>query len=162
MQQVAEWLEKHRSRTIRATLCRERYQLFRSARSHGPTPKRDRRLVRSSSPTAASDSRTHQPRERGSEGPHSDCGVRRPGHRRAPPSHGDVLGPCRFDRTLGAHGPGGPARGHFRLSEMRRRDRTAASAGSWPSIWATASSSTSAIRRRMRTTPSGRCGLGWS
>ena len=34
------------------------------------------------------------------------CGVRRPaGHRRAPPSHGDVLGPRRFDRPLGAHGP---------------------------------------------------------
>ena len=31
---------------------------------------------------------------------------RRPtGHRRAPPSHGDVLGPRRFDSTLGAHGP---------------------------------------------------------
>ena len=26
-------------------------------------------------------------------------------HRRAPPSHGDVLGPRRFDGTLGAHGP---------------------------------------------------------
>ena len=45
-----------------------------------------------------------------------------PRHRRAPPSHGDVLGPRRFDGTLGAHGPGGPARGHFRLSEVRRRD----------------------------------------
>ena len=27
------------------------------------------------------------------------------GHRRAPPSHGDVLGPRRFDGTLGPHGP---------------------------------------------------------
>ena len=26
-------------------------------------------------------------------------------HRRAPPSHGDVLGPRRFDSALGAHGP---------------------------------------------------------
>ena len=25
--------------------------------------------------------------------------------RRAPPSHGDVLGPCRFDGTLGPYGP---------------------------------------------------------
>ena len=47
-------------------------------------------------------------------------------HRRAPSGHGDVLGPCRFDRTLGADGPGRPARGHFRLSEMRRRDCAAA------------------------------------
>ena len=45
-----------------------------------------------------------------------------PRHRRAPPSHRDVLGPRRFDGTLGAHGPGGPARDHFRLSEVRRRD----------------------------------------
>ena len=29
------------------------------------------------------------------------------GHRRAPPSHGDVLRPCRLDGTLGPHGPGG-------------------------------------------------------
>ena len=28
-----------------------------------------------------------------------------PRHRRAPPSHGDVLGPRRLDRALGAHGP---------------------------------------------------------
>ena len=28
---------------------------------------------------------------------------RRP--RRAPPSHGDVLGPCRLNGTLGPHGP---------------------------------------------------------
>ena len=26
-------------------------------------------------------------------------------HRRAPPSHGDVLGPCRFDGALRPHGP---------------------------------------------------------
>ena len=45
------------------------------------------------------------------------------GHRRAPPGHGDVLGPGRFDGTLRPHGPGGFARGHFGLSEMRRRDR---------------------------------------
>ena len=37
-----------------------------------------------------------------------------------------------------------------------------ASAGSWPNIWATACWSISAIRKPMRTTPSGRCGLGWS
>ena len=30
-----------------------------------------------------------------------------PRHRRAPPSHSDVLGPRRFDGTLGPHGPGG-------------------------------------------------------
>ena len=30
---------------------------------------------------------------------------RSPGHRRAPPSHRDVLGPRRFDGALGAHGP---------------------------------------------------------
>ena len=57
---------------------------------------------------------------------------------RAPPSHGDVLGPGRVDGTLGAHGPGGPARGHFGVSEMRRRDRGAASAASSPNTWATA------------------------
>ena len=37
-----------------------------------------------------------------------------------------------------------------------------ASAASWRSTWATACSSISAIRRPMRTTPSGRCGRGWS
>ena len=31
--------------------------------------------------------------------------VEAPRHRRAPPSHGDVLGPRRFDSALGAHGP---------------------------------------------------------
>ena len=42
---------------------------------------------------------------------------------RAPPSHGDVLRPGGFDGALCPHGPGGPARGHFGLSQMRRRDR---------------------------------------
>ena len=32
-------------------------------------------------------------------------GVETPRHRRAPPSHRDVLGPRRFDSALGAHGP---------------------------------------------------------
>ena len=32
-------------------------------------------------------------------------------------------GPGRFDRAFRPNGPGGPARGHFGLSEMRRRDR---------------------------------------
>src|SRR3989442_12047746 len=40
---------------------------------------------------------------------------------RAPASHGDVLGPGRFDGALRSHGPGGFARGHFDLSEVRRR-----------------------------------------
>src|SRR5262245_55091536 len=30
-------------------------------------------------------------------------------HRRAPPSHGNVLRPCRLNGTLGAHGPRRPA-----------------------------------------------------
>ena len=46
-----------------------------------------------------------------------------PRHRRAPPSHGDVLGPGRLNGAFRAHGPRGPARGHFGLSEVRRRDR---------------------------------------
>ena len=33
------------------------------------------------------------------------AGAEAPRHRRAPPSHGDVLGPRRFDGTLGAYGP---------------------------------------------------------
>ena len=33
------------------------------------------------------------------------CRAEAPRHRRAPPSHRDVLGPRRFDGTLGAHGP---------------------------------------------------------
>ena len=37
-----------------------------------------------------------------------------------------------------------------------------ASAASWRSTWAMGSSSTSAIRRPMRTTPSGLCAQGWS
>jgi hypothetical protein len=84
--------------------------------------------------------------------------------RRAPPSHGDVLRPGRFDGALRPHGPGGPARGHFGLSENASPRRCAASAGSWRNTWATACWSISAIRRRTRTTPSGRCGPGssWS
>ena len=39
--------------------------------------------------------------DRGSTTCHAETGR----HRRAPPSHGDVLGPRRFDSTLGAHGP---------------------------------------------------------
>src|SRR6266480_3169711 len=46
-----------------------------------------------------------------------------PGRCRAPPSHGDVRGPGRFDRAFHPHGPRGLARDHFGLSEMRRRDR---------------------------------------
>ena len=61
-------------------------------------------LARSSASTAARDSRTHQPRERCSEG-FGPARPRAPRHRRAPPSHGDVLGPRRFDGALGAHGP---------------------------------------------------------
>src|SRR6476620_1019773 len=34
-------------------------------------------------------------------------------HRRASPSHRDVLGPCRLDGPLRPHGPGRPSRGHF-------------------------------------------------
>ena len=45
------------------------------------------------------------------------------GRSRAPPSHGDVFGPCRFDGTLGLHGSGGSARDHFGLSAVCRRGR---------------------------------------
>jgi hypothetical protein len=41
-------------------------------------------------------------------------------HCRAPASHGDVLGPRWFDRTLRPDGPGRPARAHLGLSEMCR------------------------------------------
>jgi len=34
-----------------------------------------------------------------------------------------VLGPSWLDGTFCSHRPGGPARGHFRLSEKRCRDR---------------------------------------
>ena len=47
------------------------------------------------------------------------------GYGRTPPSHCDVLGPCRFDGAVGANGPRGPPRGHFRVSEVRRGDRAA-------------------------------------
>jgi len=46
-----------------------------------------------------------------------------PRHGRAPPGHGDVLGPGRLDGALRENGPGGFARGYFDLSEMRRRNR---------------------------------------
>ena len=55
------------------------------------------------------------------------CGCRRAicytasgGHCRAPASHGDVLGPRWFDRTLRSDGSGRPARAHLGLSQMRR------------------------------------------
>src|SRR5271157_5851547 len=38
-------------------------------------------------------------------------------------SHGNVLGPSRFDGPISPHGPRGPSRGHLVLSEMRRGDR---------------------------------------
>ena len=44
-------------------------------------------------------------------------------HRRAPPGDGDVLRPGRLDGAVGAHRPRGSARGHFGLSDVRRRDR---------------------------------------
>src|SRR5215469_420133 len=47
------------------------------------------------------------------------------GHCRTPPSHGHVLRPCGLHGAFGAHGPGGFARGHFLLSEVRCRDRAA-------------------------------------
>jgi len=46
--------------------------------------------------------------------------VTSPRLRRAPASHGDVLGPRWFDRTLRSDGSGRPARAHLGLSEMRR------------------------------------------
>ena len=47
-------------------------------------------------------------------------GVQSGGHWRAPASHGDVLGPRWFDRTLRSDGSGRPARAQLGLSEMRR------------------------------------------
>ena len=46
-----------------------------------------------------------------------------PRHRRTPSGHGDVLRLGRLNGTFGPHGPGGPSRGHFGLSEVRRGDR---------------------------------------
>src|SRR6516225_1456900 len=43
-------------------------------------------------------------------------------HRRAPPSHRDVLRPRRFDGTLGPYGPRGLTRSHLHLSEVCCRD----------------------------------------
>jgi hypothetical protein len=45
-----------------------------------------------------------------------------PRHRRTPPGHGDVLGPCRLHGARHPHGPRGLTRGHFGLPKMRRRD----------------------------------------
>ena len=65
--------------------------------------------------------------ERASLRPPMPRDVRPRGHprrpRRAPPSDGDVLRPGRLNGTVGPHGPGGLARSHFGLSEVRRRDR---------------------------------------
>ena len=104
-----------------------------------------------------------------------DCGRRRdrdcathgdgsPGRagRRAPAAHRDVLRPRRLDRTVGAARSRGHARDHF--APIRRccaETGATQSAASSPSIWATACSPISAIRRRTRTTPSGRCEAGW-
>ena len=52
------------------------------------------RIDTSAKPTSAGATTTSAPPKRI---------YRRP--RRAPPSHGDVFGPCRFDSTLGAYGP---------------------------------------------------------
>ena len=49
---------------------------------------------------------------------HAICHTANGGHCRAPASHGDVLGPRWFDRTLRSDGSGRPARAHLGLSEM--------------------------------------------
>ena len=48
------------------------------------------------------------------------CHTANGGHCRTPASHGDVLGPRWFDRTLRSDGSGRLARAHLGLSEMRR------------------------------------------
>ena len=48
---------------------------------------------------------------------------RAPAIRRAPPDHGDVLRSRRLDRALDPPRSGGSARGHCRLSRLRRRGR---------------------------------------
>ena len=74
-----------------------------------------RRILRAIAELARNDLR-HAPARRYAQ-------VEAAGGSRASPSHGDVRGPGRFDSTLRLYGPGGPARGHFGLSEMCRRDR---------------------------------------
>ena len=97
-----------------------------------------------------------------SEPPTLPSGAEVQSHRRTASSHGDALGGCRFDSTFCAHGPGGPTRDHFGLSEVCRHRRKSASAGSSRSTWATVSLSTSGIRKRMRMTPSERYGSDWN
>ena len=77
---------------------------------------------------------------------------------RAAPADGDVLRSGRLDRAL-ARGsiPRICARSSAPTTAASPR-RSPASTASSPSTWATACWSTSATRRRTRTTPSGRCG----
>jgi hypothetical protein len=49
------------------------------------------------------------------------------GYRRTPSSHGDVLGACRLNGPVDAHGPGGPPGTPFGVPEVRSRHR----AGLW-------------------------------
>ena len=103
---------------IRPALCRKRHRFCSPHQAHRRRPERTRRHL-AGPPKAAvgSDRRTHSGDAFAYTGKAEGSG-----HRRAPPSHRDVLGPRRFDRTLSPHGPGGPTRGHFGLPEMRRRD----------------------------------------
>jgi hypothetical protein len=107
--------------------------------------------------------RHHCARRRGARGRGSDV-PRRPGtgRCRTPAADSDVLRPGRVDCALVASGSRGFARGHRRVSPRRHRDRCRGSMGSSPGTWATAYWSISATRKRMRTTPSVRCGRGWA
>ena len=121
MQQIADWLEK-------LGMSEYAQRFAENGIDISALPHLTIRTSRNRRSAGASEEITRGHRElagaaRATPEPAAANGAEDPRHRRAPPSHGDVLRPGRFDRALGPHGPRGLARGHFGLSEMRCRDR---------------------------------------
>ena len=91
----------------------------------------------------------------------SGCGVRYSQQRRAAPADDHVLRSGRLDGACGAARPRGFAGGARGLPPRRRRRGRGGRAALSPSIWATACSFISVIRRRTSTTPSRQCAPAW-
>ena len=107
MQQIADWLEKLGMSEYAQRFAENDIDFARPSRPHRSRPQRDwgvllghrRKLLRAIA-------ELNDGRERSAEGRPSGCRTRCAArYRRAPSSHGDVLGPCRLDGALGAHGP---------------------------------------------------------
>ena len=160
MQQIADWLEKlgmseyaerFAENDIDISVLRDLTD--QDLKELGVSLGHRRKMLRAIAELAGAAPTSPQPASDGAEDPR---------HRRAPPSHGDVLGPWSARRHYRPAWTLKTCARSFRPIRSASRRPWVASAGSSRSTWATASWSISAIRRRMRTTQSGPCARGWS